>query len=405
MNRPVIRTTLRFLPALGLAGLMLAAGIFLLVRSPDEASTEPGTSPQVTASFIGSQSCVECHSDKAEAHAQSGHASTFALTKDSDVAKSLNGKSFHDPEWNVTFRYRTDAEGLLVTVPEVLGDDAFPLQYALGSGQHAVTFLTLIPSLRDGTIGIEHRVSWYPARQEWALTPSHAGVVPQQDVEHFGKIIRGEVLDGCISCHTTNHRIEGDQLVDLEMNVGCESCHGPGSRHVAEMQRGSDRRGFAEDLRSWSAQQEIRMCGRCHRNPEKVPPDKLRRTYFGLPRFQSVGLVQSECFTKSGERLRCTTCHDPHQRAAAKSAQAYEQDCLACHQAPHAASPQSSSDSVVACPVSPTANCLQCHMPKIQVHPGVLFRDHWIRVRDGDDPAPAEELTSIHDTDAAADAE
>ena len=247
-----------------------------------------------------------------------------------------------------------------------------------------MTFVSLIEGFGPDPMGIEHRVSVYGDEGRLDLTPGQKTHVPEQQVELFGKIIEGETLTTCIGCHTTTVTIAGTELKDVEPNVGCESCHGPGSRHAAAMQEGLTEEAFIGfgSLASVGALKQIEMCGKCHRVPDMLHPEDVAADNPLITRFQPVGLLNSPCFLKSEDRLGCTTCHDPH-RHAAENPQRYVQSCLRCHD-PH--DRQSTS-----CPVSATADCVRCHMPPTEVHPGIFFHDHWIRVHDDLREAPAAE--------------
>jgi hypothetical protein len=81
-------------------------------------------------------------------------------------------------------------------------------------------------------------------------------------------------------------------------------------------------------------------------------------------RHEPLYLSQSECFRKSGGRLSCFTCHDPHggeQRSAAAA-------CAGCHAKPKHRT------------VAAAKDCLGCHMPKAKPHPHLAFTNHWIGV-------------------------
>ena len=77
-----------------------------------------------------------------------------------------------------------------------------------------------------------------------------------------GKDEKGRV---CISCHTTGYGKPGG-FVDMEkskklVNVGCESCHGPGSKHIMTMAMAEEGEEVAEKFISKSV-----GCTQCH-NP------------------------------------------------------------------------------------------------------------------------------------------
>jgi hypothetical protein len=328
--------------------------------------------------YVDELVCADCHADQATGYQTTGHADTFRLSQNWDVARQLDGQVVKDPEREYSYNYHYNEEnGLTVSLPEQFGEDRFPLTYAFGSGHNAITFLSLIPNRLGDTVGIEHRISLYRGEAGWEydLTPSHAGVAAGQDVEHFGNVIRGDKLEQCVGCHTMRAEITGDRLTKLSPNVGCQSCHGPGREHVIAMESGG--RGGYAGFTQQTALEEIQMCGRCHRfspsdSPEEISPDNIR-----IVRFQSVGLVQSQCYKQNSDRLKCTTCHSPHQ-AVSRDASHYVARCLNCH----------SGARSTTCPVSPRENCIQCHMPAIDVHRGIKFHDHWIRVRNDVDRSP-----------------
>ncbi len=327
--------------------------------------------PVAQSPYVAEQVCAECHADQAKDYQSSGHSNTFHEAAESEIARWLNGQTFDDPERPYAYEYHFDeATGLWVSIPKQFGDDRFRLPYILGSGHNALTFLSLVTDRLGDTTGVEHRVSLYRSDDGWELdlTPGHRSQVPLQEVEHFGKVLRGDKLTSCVNCHTTQGEIVRLQIENLSPHVGCQGCHGPGREHVAAMENGAKDgyAGFTEQ----SAQAEVELCGRCHRLAHaeegvEVSPHDIRNV-----RFQSVGLLQTRCFKESDGRLRCSTCHDPH-RTVSRDAVHYVDRCLTCHGAP---------DSTP-CPVSPQANCIECHMPAFDIHRGIKFHDHWIRVR------------------------
>ena len=358
-------------------------------------------------SYVGSSRCADCHPDKAAAYQQSGHSKTFHFTSQMDVASSLNGRTFEDTARGLTLKYSLDADGLAAAIPDIFGEDRFPLPIALGSGSHAFTFLTLIPGDQHPTVAVEHRVTAYSAtaagRTEipnaaLGITPGHSGLQITKEVETFGRIIRGETMTNCIACHTTTADIVNHQLVNLRPNVGCESCHGPGRDHVEAAESGSvdpviSRRHdeieylirFASDERD--AMAEVEVCGKCHRMPDDVSDYRINPHNTSIIRFQPIGMLQSSCFLNSNGRLSCSSCHDPHEPASARSSTDYEQSCLKCHA-------DSQTDPQVSCSVSPMSGCVDCHMPSIELLPGIRFHDHWIRIRQPGEPTASDKAAS-----------
>jgi hypothetical protein len=348
--------------------LVGAGGIYFSTRHLG-VSSRPGLPAAGPAAHLDDASCARCHARQARGLAKTGHANTFRSAPESQIAAGMAGRVFQDVERGYSFHYHFDpATGLAVTIPERFGLERFPLTYELGSGHHAITFLTLVPDRQGDTVGIEHRVSLYPRESGWDLdlTPGHQGAATRQEIELLGKLIQGDQLTRCLSCHTNSAEIERQSLTNLRPNIGCQKCHGSGSQHVTAVEQGG-KDPYAGFTRQ-SALAEVQLCGGCHRLPN--PEAKVDPLDGQLARFQPVGLLQSRCFQRSSQRLKCSTCHDPHEPVS-RDANHYVLKCLSCH----------GRQNTPSCPVSARTGCIECHMPPVDIHRGIEFHDHWIRVR------------------------
>ncbi len=221
--------------------------------------------------FVGSRSCVVCHSGIARTQATSHHA--LALHRAPDG------------------------------------------RWAFGAGAQAVTFV----SQADEDSYLEHGLSWYRKTNALSLTPGHstpAGV-------HYPTFAPEASILRCFQCHSTGPLSLGtDRAVQpFEPGVHCENCHGPGSAHAAKPD--------AETIRNparLSSAEINSLCGQCHR----MPPARDVATNFENPwnvRHQPVYLSQSACFLKSEGRLSCLSCHNTHQ----DTLPAASAKCVACH--------------------------------------------------------------------------
>jgi predicted CXXCH cytochrome family protein len=116
----------------------------------------------------------------------------------------------------------------------------------------------------------------------------------------------------------------------------------------------------------------MRLCGECHRSPQTIPEDELEITV-DLPRFAGTALGASKCYQKSGGKLSCVSCHDPHA-GVSKKVDTYEKVCVSCHGGQTAAQKP--------CPVKPKSGCISCHMPPQALGDPeeVKFHNHWIRI-------------------------
>lgn len=374
-RRPLSRRT-RI--ALWLTVSALCATIALLPRleSPAERTRRHATTvlanvPPGFGLYVDERACAECHPNQAASHPRTGHAQTLRPAAQWQLAAALEGLTFQDPERGVKFHYRFDPQqGLSVTAPERLGSDSFPLSYAFGSGKRGATFLTLIPNRLGQTVGIEHRVSVRSGQNGPALelAPGHQGLAPAQDVEQFGRVIDTAALGRCFDCHATRGEVRDHEIRGLEPNVGCQKCHWPGREHVIAMREAKARGEEVPTRPQTPPLEQIRACSRCHLQSGADDELKAMPGHIRSVRVQASELQQSRCFTQSGNRLGCATCHDPHAPIASDPA-AYVQRCLDCHGAPN----------TVGCPVSPKTDCVRCHMPAVKAENGIQWHDHRIR--------------------------
>lgn len=366
--------------ALGLITMCAAIGWWNAreVR-PDHALAEPNGAVTTADGYLGDAACAECHADQAQAHSLSGHSHTIHDAADVGFASQLHGAKFHDPDRDVEFHYSVGADGINAMLPALFGEEKFPLDYALGSGLHSVTFMTLVPdlSLPGESLGVEHRMSWIAGHGP-GVTPQDLPAEIRSDVDYFGRALTGDRLQRCFGCHTTTYEIQNQQLVNLRPNVGCERCHGPGEEHVKAVNAGADDLAIRITRVTADAEAEVAACAECHRGAELVPPDELYADNELLVRFQPIGLSQSACYLQSDGKLGCSTCHNPHAPAASRTTAQYEAVCLKCH---------GSNPTQRHCPVERESGCIECHMPPVDVLYTWQFHDHWIRVRE-DSPRP-----------------
>jgi hypothetical protein len=361
---------------LTISGLCAIVASLPLLRSSDERVMRhaPAVLASVVAGFglyVDEGVCADCHPAQAESYPQTGHARTLRTAAEWQLAAALAGRTFPDPERGTKYHYHFAPQaGLSVTIPERLGKNSFPLVYAFGSGTRRMTFVTPIPSRSGETVAIEHRVSVRSGQDDLVLelTPGQQGLAPQQDVEQFGRLVDAAALVRCLECHATRGEIRGPGTPGLTPNVGCQKCHWPGREHVMAM-RIAQARGVALEPRAKpTGLEQIRACCRCHLPSGADDELKSMPGHIRNVRVQAAELLQSRCFTQSEDRLGCATCHDPHAPVAGDPA-LYVERCLACHTAP---------DSV-SCPVSPTMDCIRCHMPPVTAENGLSWHDHRIR--------------------------
>ena len=64
------------------------------IKTSDLRTTKTGTTQNADASFVGRNTCKECHAENHAWHGKHGHHTTFAKTDDPTIVKMFDGKSY-----------------------------------------------------------------------------------------------------------------------------------------------------------------------------------------------------------------------------------------------------------------------------------------------------------------------
>jgi predicted CXXCH cytochrome family protein len=336
----------------------------LIALAPYVFALEPG--------FVDSATCRPCHVKIYDSYAKTAMARSFA--KPSQVPALT--EFWHEPSQRF---YSVVERGQAPYMRRVQKGGANVIEkridYALGSGNHSKTFLTA-----DGAGRLfELPVSWYSEEGgRWAMSPGY----DRPDHSDF----RREVPESCLFCHN-GYPSAANQ--GIATGIDCQRCHGPGEAHAGG-------RGAMVNPAKLSLDRQLEVCLQCHlESASRTLPDSIRRfdrtafsyrpgqplgdymLYFDFTRppaedritvnNSAYGLMKSLCFLQSAGRLRCTTCHDPHEtKTGAAAEQQYTRACRGCHQTQHEAS---------------TRDCAGCHMQKRRTEDAVhvVITDHLIR--------------------------
>lgn len=365
--------------------------------------------------YVGKDRCRLCHFAKASTFDNVGMGRSFyPLTADRIVEDFHDNNLFVDEATGLHYRmferdgkhyqkqFLVDEDGSELAVSE------YKLSWVVGSNTHSRAYVVE----RDGKL-FQAPVCWNPSTQGWIFCPGF-----EYKNDHYSR----ELSYTCVFCH--NGRME---LVEGERNlytappphgIGCERCHGPGQLHVERWMRGDRTEPGTPDPtivnpRALPLTERVQICMQCHLGDTNAT-ERVRR--FDRPlsswrpgqpitdvlvpfRFveqtpQKYGLVSqadrmllSRCYTESGGKLECLTCHNPHVSVYRKEhpAEFFRARCLTCHEVDDCAAPDDQRRGTE----SPD-DCVSCHM--LVAEPTdrryTLFTDHWIRRRIDEPDAP-----------------
>ena len=224
----------------------------------------------------------------------------------------------------------------------------------------------------------------------------------------------------CAECHSTNLKKNYDLHSDAyqttwsDIDVGCEACHGPGSRHAEWAELPDMARPQVENCElvvktsQLGSRALVELCAPCHArraalgdytHAEPDLLDSLLPSLLTETLYFTDGQILDEVyvygsFTQSKmyhRDVRCSDCHDVH---SAKLLKEGNDLCLQCHRAGEydtkghhfhkkkgeKGEPIKSSERKVLFEVGTGADCVQCHMPGRHYMVIDYRPDHSIRI-------------------------
>jgi predicted CXXCH cytochrome family protein len=406
---PRLSRTRTIIAVAAIAAAIFAGGITWQILTGQSAPDPhlPGADAGVAA-YVGSQTCAGCHQPEADLWRVSQHKHAMDHANDRSVLGDFNNARFdyHGARSRFfrkegKFFVETDGrDGKLATFQIKYTFGVYPLQqYLIAVPDGRIQALSVAWDSRPKEKGGQHWFHLYPKED-----------IRYDDILHWTKLNQNW-NHMCAECHSTGVRKNYDAISDrfattwAEISVGCEACHGPGSRHVAWAQaqkswwpygKAEDpNRGFAVRFNerqgvSWlqnprtrmpqrSAapallRKEVETCGRCHARrsefSEKWVPGRwlsdthevapLGRRFFyadGQMRddeetYSYAAFKQSKMFAKG---VTCSDCHDPHSAALRVPG---DGACVQCH----TSGKYETADHSHHVDVAPSVNCTSCHM-------------------------------------------
>ena len=313
--------------------------------------------------FVGSEKCKSCHAEEYKSWKETFHAKMLqprkrGILKEAVEKWATDGTNPGPTKGNVT--------GVVLKLDDV--------QYVVGSKWKQ---RYLVKNDQTGNLQFMDK-QFNRLSGKW---------------ENYGQ--KNDWNTQCATCHTTGYRItayddKAKKTVKsefVEMNVGCEACHGPGAKHISAKKANKKKTIF--NPANVDSQAQTRVCGYCHVRVETekwhtaqgtpredMPAPKLGETYIagqdwtkwegvimpglqpdqpftkeytgefkgmfkvdehskangiyeeGKHHQQYQGFVQSTHF-KNGN-MSCITCHSPHA-GKGKLKKVPKDACKTCH--------------------------------------------------------------------------
>jgi tetratricopeptide (TPR) repeat protein len=376
------------------------------------------TSP---ATYIGSQNCTGCHAAEAERWRGSYH--DLAMSEATEATVLGDFRDAEISAHGVTSRfYRKDGRYFVRTDGPDGGLRDYAIAYTFGWWP-LQQYLIELPGGRLQALGI----AW-DSRTKEAGGQRWFHLYPNERMDHTHRLhwtARDQNWNyQCAECHSTNLQKDYDLATDTfrttwaEIDVACEACHGPGSRHIAQAQAvaGGNASAWGADkgllvalgdrdggvwtidgqtgLPKRSVRREKRaqleVCARCHSRRGQISEryehgrplgDTHRLALLDADLYHADGQIKDEVYEYGSflqsrmhaEGVVCSDCHDAH------SLKLKAPGNLVCTQC-HLAAKYDTGSHHHHAPGTAGAVCTACHMPQ-QLYMVVDERaDHSMRV-------------------------
>ncbi|MBW3628381.1 MAG: tetratricopeptide repeat protein [Gemmatimonadetes bacterium] len=396
--------------ALGI-GMLVAV---LLWRRTASAGSEPA------ASFVGTATCAGCHQQEFAAWKGSQHDRAMQDADSANVLGDFSGVTFTESGLPTTFFRRGGKPFVRTTGPDGALHD-YAVRYTFG----VEPLQQYLVDLGAGHV--------QPLSTAWDSRPREEGgqrwfhLYPGEGIEHTDELHwTGRQQNWnfmCADCHSTGVRKAYDPGADAfrtawsEIDVSCEACHGPGSKHVdwagtpslirallwrddGLPARLNERRGvqWRVDTRTGQPARseprttatEVAVCAQCHSRRAQIAEGYTAGSPledFYVPALLAPGLYHpdgqqlDEVYTHASflqsrmfhAGVTCSDCHEPHsQRLRAPG----NQLCGQCHTPARYDNPAHHRHRAA----TEGAQCVSCHMPEETYMAIDPRRDHSIRI-------------------------
>ncbi|ABG39972.1 Tetratricopeptide TPR_2 [Paraglaciecola sp. T6c] len=386
--------------------------------------------------YAGAQACQGCHQSEYDQWQQSDHFKAMQTASKDTVLGDFGDIEvrFHDiatrffienGEYKIT---TTNKQNKVETfdVPYTFG--FYPLQqYLIDVGEGKLQAFNIAWDSRSEEEGGQR---WYHLQPIEKITPEH----PFFWQRHFQNW-----NSRCADCHTTDLKRNFEPKTNAfdtqfsEVNVACESCHGPAGQHIKLAKSDSlskDHSGFSQLLPAVKNfafspnnpiahadgkpnNSEVNVCARCHslrtplshpfsvnkendkdthgknaiihsaNQPQQSFVDDNRLEWIRAPFYHANGSINEEVFVAGSfmqskmqhAGVTCSNCHNAHTGKVKIQGNGL---CLQCHQAETFNSPEHHHHT----PQTEGAMCVNCHMPE-KTYMGVDDRrDHSFLIPD-----------------------
>ncbi len=354
----------------------------------------PGFNRASEVSYIGTEQCASCHRQAYSDWKLSDHSKSMALASSESVLGNFDNSTviFH----NIKNRFYKEGTKYFV---ETIGSDGETNQFSISYTFGHYPLQQYLVEFENGHVQALN-VAWdsrskKKGGQRWIHLQPNENITA--DSPFFWTRHLQNWNSRCAECHSTNLQKNYDVLKNSfdttwsEINVACESCHGPGAQHQRRAENGNlDQASGLVNLENnlkWEFSDNnpialpvgnksnayIDMCGGCHSRRSIIADldsgnnfhNQYRLALLGENLYHPDGQIQDEVFVLGSflqskmhaSGVTCMNCHQPHSGKLLLQGNSL---CAQCHLPGQYDTTKHHFHPVE----SAGAQCVECHMPE-----------------------------------------
>lgn len=341
--------------------------------------------------FKGSETCRECHEEEYEAWMGSHHQLAMMTATPENVLGDFNESSFEHK--GIRYRFFKNGEDFMVNTIGADGEyHDFAIKYTFG----VIPLQQYIVEFEKGN----HQcllVAWDSDSLRWFHLQPDLDIHHEEWMHWTGGSMTWNNM--CADCHSTFVRKNYNRIEKTydtkytEINVGCESCHGPGERHNEYFLQEEKYSHLAPPEMYMPAKMTsteiVQKCARCHSRRSMFTEvfdykghflDHYYPNLLHYPTYEKDGQILDEDYVYGSfmqsrmyhEKISCRDCHDMHSMEVRFEGNTL---CLLCHEPKYNSYEHHYHEEG-----TEGAACINCHMTG-RYYMGNDFRnDHSFRI-------------------------
>ncbi len=363
--------------------------IILLFSCKDESYSDVSSHHELYGvnDYVGASNCVECHKKEYNKWVGSHHELAMQIANDSTVLGN-----FENVKVNIDgvkyFFYKKEKE-FFVRIKEI--DDS--------EENYKITYTFGVIPLQQYLVDFENgkkqvlRATWDVNKQEWFHQYKGDSIEPH-DWLHWTKGAQNWNTM-CAECHSTNleknYNAQADSFNTTfsEINVSCESCHGPAKNHYNWATKDSLNTD-SHILKGLNQIEQLNLCAPCHARRTKLTQnlkvgEKFENQYMiqnlSTSFYHGDGQILEEDYVYGSflqskmyaYGVMCSNCHDPHSLELKFEGNNL---CLQCH----VPAEYDSKSHHFHKENTEASLCINCHMTGKYYMGNDFRRDHSFRI-------------------------